>query len=86
MRSINHDHDAADIGHSLCFHDYSRLRDIPPDVHGKADDATGNCLVYSFHRMQVLDSEHHNKVGTPDNCSSHGFHTRQGSPRSRLLM
>ena len=84
MRSINHDRDVADTGHSLCFPDYSGLRDIPPDVHGKAD-AASNYLVYSFHRMQVQDSGHHNKVGTPDNCYSHGVHTRQDSPRSRLL-
>ncbi len=84
MRSINHDRDVADTGHSLCFFDYSHLRDIPPDVDGKAD-APGNCPVYSFHRMQVQDSEHHNKVGTPDNFYSHSFHTRQDSPRNRLL-
>ena len=84
MRSINDDRDVADTGHSLCFHDYGHLRDIPPDVHGKAD-ALGNYPVYSFHRMQVQDSEHRNKVGTPDNFYSHSFHTRRGSPRNRLL-
>ena len=84
MRSINDDRDVADTGHSLCFHDYAHLRDIPPDVHGKADSPS-NCSVYSFHRMQVQDSERHNKVGTPDNFYSHSFHTKLGSPRSRLL-
>jgi hypothetical protein len=84
MRSINHDHDIADTGHSLCFPDYSGLRDIPLDIHGKAD-VPSNYLVYSFHRMQVQDSEHHNKVGTPDNCYSHSSYASQGNLRNRLL-
>ena len=87
IRSINHDLNGADTGHNLGVPDDGGLRDIPPDVHGKAD-VPGNCPVYSFHKMWGQDSEDHNMVDTPDNfySDSHSFHTKWGSPRNRLLM